>query len=261
MKLKDQTILITGGGSGIGLALAEAFHKLGNQVIVSGRSPEKLRAAEAKGLSVLTGDMTNAESVAALAAAAIAKFPKLNAVIHSAGIMVNEKLTRGDSAKVATDTVLTNILGPILLNQALIPHFLKQESAMIMTVSSGLAFLPLAMTPTYCASKAAIHSYTESLRYQLRNTPVEVKELVPPYVRTSLMGERQASDARAMPLEAYVEEVMAILQRDPATEEIVVENARPLRDASYGGRAAYDELFNQRNDAFLAARKKEWDAL
>jgi uncharacterized oxidoreductase len=261
MKLQNQTILITGGGSGIGLGLAEAFCGLGNTVIVAGRTPSKLEAAKSKGLETFTVDMTNAASIERLAADTLRKFPSLNCVIHNAGIMVNEKLSKGNSSKAAEDTVLTNLLGPMRLTNALLPHLLQQESATIFTVTSGLAFIPLAMTPTYCATKAAVHSYTESLRYQLRNTSIEVKEIVPPYVRTSLMGERQASDPNAMPLEAYIEEVMAILKKNPDAEEIVVQNAAPFRDASYQGKDHYQELFMKRNDFFFNARKKEWDAL
>lgn len=261
MKLKDQTILITGGASGIGLGLAEAFKQLGNQVIVAGRSATKLQMAKSKGLETLTVDMTDAKSIQSLASEAMSRYPDLNCVIHSAGIMQNEKLSKGNSSKAVTDTVLTNILGPMLLNNALLPHFLKQKNATIMTVTSGLAFLPLAMTPTYSASKAAIHSYTESLRYQLRDTAIEVKELVPPYVRTSLMGERQAADQNAMPLEAYIAEVMEILKRNPEASEIVVNNAALFREASFQGAAHYAELFQKRNDFFMSVRKKEWEEL
>ena len=261
MKLKDQTILITGGGSGIGLGLAEAFKHLGNNVIVAGRSKAKLEAAKSNGLGTLEVDMTNPKSIEALANEAIRSYPSLNCVIHNAGIMMNEKLAKGNNADRAKDTVLTNLLGPMLLTNALLPHFLKQPSASIITVTSGLAYLPLAMTPTYCATKAGIHSYTESLRYQLKDSAVEVKEIVPPYVRTSLMGERQASDQNAMPLDAFIQEVMEILKNDPTAEEIVVKNATPFREASYHGAGPYRELFQKRNDFFFNARKKEWDEL
>jgi uncharacterized oxidoreductase len=148
VKLNDRTILITGGASGIGLGLAQAFKQRGNQVIVAGRSQAKLQAAKVQGLETLSVDMTSAKSIEALAAEATRRFPALDGVIHNAGIMVNEKLANGKSANIATDTVLTNLLGPLLLNNALLPHLLKQKSATIMTVTSGLAYLPLAMTPT-----------------------------------------------------------------------------------------------------------------
>ncbi|WP_413587181.1 SDR family oxidoreductase [Bdellovibrio sp. HCB274] len=261
MKLTDQTILITGGGSGIGLGLAEAFKKMGNQVIVAGRSQSKLEMARAKGFETLTVDMTSQESIEGLAKEAIQKFPNLNCVIHNAGIMKNEKLINGDNAEAATDTVLTNLLGPILLNSFLLPHFKKQKAATIITVTSGLAYVPLSMTPTYCATKAGIHSYTESLRFQLKDTAIEVKEIVPPYVQTHLMGERQANDPNAMPLDEFINEVISILKNNPSTDEVIVQRAASFRQAAYKGEANYKEMFNSRNEFLLNARKTEWDAL
>lgn len=261
MKMTDNTILITGGASGIGLGLAEAFKKLGNVVIVAGRSKLKLENARAKGLETLTVDVGDQSSIEYFARAAVEKFPALNVVIHNAGIMQNEKLTTGKTSSIATSTVMTNLLGPIYLTNDLLPHLLKEKEAAIITVTSGLAYLPLMMTPTYCATKAAIHSYTESLRLQLKETSVEVKEIIPPYVATSLMGERQAQDPLAMPLEAFIDEVMAIFKNDPKAEEIAVKNVLPLRESAYQGAAAYQELLQKRNAGMLAARKKEWDAL
>ncbi|WP_413581118.1 SDR family oxidoreductase [Bdellovibrio sp. HCB288] len=260
MNIVDQTILITGGGSGIGLGLAEAFEKLGNQVIIAGRSQSKLEMARAKGFATLTVDMTSQESIEGLAKEAIQKFPALNCVIHNAGIMKNEKLSKGDNAEIATDTILTNMLGPILLTSFLLPHFLKQKSATIMTVTSGLGYVPLSMTPTYCATKAGIHSYTESLRFQLKDTAIEVKEIIPPYVQTHL-GERQAYDPNAMPLHEFIDEVMGILKNNPKTDEIVVQRAAAFRQASFGGEAAYREIFKSRNEFLLNARKAEWDSM
>src|SRR5579862_9704149 len=186
MQLTNNTILITGGGSGIGLGLAEAFQKLGNTVIVAGRSQSKLETAKSKGLHTATLDIGNEQNIKSFAAQLLTQFPNLNVVIHNAGTMANEKLTSRDNSQIATATVLTNLLGPIYLTNALLPHFLKQKSATIITVTSGLAFVPLIMAPTYSATKAAIHSYTQSLRFQLKDTHIEVKELVPPYVRTAL---------------------------------------------------------------------------
>ena len=261
MKLSGNTILITGGGSGIGLALAEEFKKLGNEVIVAGRSKEKLETARAKGLNVLTFDMTDRASIRKLAVDAIRNFPSLNVVIHNAGIMVNEKLTSGDNSETAEQTVQTNLLGPIFLTNALLPHLLKQKSATIMTVTSGLAYAPLMMTPTYCATKAAVHSYTESLRLQLKSTSVEVKELVPPYVQTTLMGERQATDPYAMPLREFIDEVMGILKSNPDADEILVQRVLPQRTSSYQGAENYKAFLNTMNERLLSARKEEWDKL
>jgi uncharacterized oxidoreductase len=260
MKLQGNTILITGGGSGIGLALAEKFKALGNEVIVAGRSHAKLEAAKAKGLHTLTADLGSEAGVRALAAQALAQYPALNVIIHNAGIMVNEKLTSGDNSPTAIDTVHTNLLGPIILTNALLPHLLKQAAATIITVTSGLAFTPLVLTPTYSATKAAVHSYTQSLRYQLQGTSVEVKELAPPYVRTGLMGERQASDPNAMPLQDFIDEVFAILRDRPEAEEILVQRVHAQRYAGFDA-PAYEAFFRQQNDFLMSVRKAEWDAL
>jgi uncharacterized oxidoreductase len=144
------------------------------------------------------------------------------------------------------------------LTDALLPHFLRQPEAAVITVTSGLAYVPLAMTPTYGATKAAIHSYTQSLRYQLKGTSVEVKELVPPYVRTHLMGERQSRDEFAMPLEDFIAEVMQILAEQPEAEEILVKRVLPQRQAADQGQEKYQEFFRQMNDRLFAARKEEW---
>ena len=261
MNRSGNTILITGGASGIGLALAEEFKSRGNHVIVAGRSREKLKTAESKGLATLTADMTDDASVRKLAQDALSQFPALNVVIHNAGVMMNEKVTSSDTSKVAEETVLTNLLGPIRLTNALLPHLLKQKSATIVTVTSGLAYAPLAMTPTYCATKAAIHSYTESLRFQLRETAVRVKELVPPYVQTALMGERQASDPYAMPLGEFIAEVFKILEADPDGAEILVQRVLPQRTSSHQGAEAYRKFFTTMNDNLFAARRAEWDKL
>jgi uncharacterized oxidoreductase len=261
MKIEGNTILITGGGSGIGLAMALEFKKLGNEVIVSGRSEDKLAEARAKGLHTFNADMKNLESLQDLASLATTKFPKLNVLINNAGIMKNEKLTARDNSKTAVETVSTNLVGPIVLTNALLPHLKKQESAAIINVTSGLAFTPLVMTPTYSATKAALHSYTESLRYQLKDTRIEVKELVPPYVQTMLMGERQKSDENAMPLEEFIAEVFFILRENPKIDEILVKRVLPQRTAAYGGAEKYQETFKGMNDRLMAARKQEWEAL
>jgi len=259
MKLTGQTILMTGGASGIGLALAQEFAKLGNEVVVAGRSEEKLAKARAVGLKTLSVDLANSESVAKLASDAVKAYPRLNVVIHMAGIMKNESLVKGSDPQIANETVATNLLAPMQLTQALLPHLLKQDSATIMTVTSGLAYAPLALTPTYSATKAALHSYTESLRYQLRNTRVQVTELVPPYVRTSLMGERQANDPNAMPLEEFISEVMQILRETPEAPEILVKRVQPQRFAGEINLEKYREFLTQLNDRMYQARKSEFE--
>ncbi len=261
MKTTDNTILITGGGSGIGRGLAEAFHARGNQVIISGRRQSALdeTLAANPGMKALTVDMADPESIRAFAARLHAEFPALNVVVHNAGIMRNEKLRAGteDHLADAEATVATNLLGPVRLTTALLPALLEQPHATVMTVSSGLAFVPLNLTPTYCATKAAIHSYTQSLRYQLKDTPVEVIELIPPYVQTTLMGDRQANDPQAMPLDEFVAEVMDLLTTQPDATEVCVQRVRPLRSAAEGGQAKYEGFFTQFNDAMTAARPGE----
>ncbi len=186
MKLNGNTILITGGGSGIGLALAEEFSRMGNRIIVAGRTPEKLRVAEKKGFKTFSVDMSNPASIHALAEKVTQEFPRLNVVIHNAGIAKAENVIQGGNSKVQEEIVLTNFLGPMRLTDALLPHLLKQGSATIMTVSSGLTFVPNASNPTYSATKAALHSYSQSLRFQLKDTSVKVIEIAPPYVQTRL---------------------------------------------------------------------------
>lgn len=260
MNLSGNTILITGGGSGIGLALAEEFQRLGNDVLVAGRSQARLEIAKAKGLMVFPVDMTSEDSIKALAAQVVAQYPALNVVLHNAGVMANEKLTSRDNSKIATETIATNLLGPIYLTNALLPHFLKQNAATIITVTSGLAFVPLIMAPSYSATKAAIHSYTQSLRYQLKDTAVQVIELMPPYVRTSLMGERQANDPNAMPSEEFVSEAISILRDQPNAQEILVQRVQAQRFAGFD-LSKYEEFFKKQNETLLTVRRKEWDAL
>ncbi len=254
MRLTGNTILITGGGSGIGLGLAEQFAKLDNQVIIAGRSKSKLTEAKQKGFATFPVDMTSVESIQSLAKEVIRTYPRLNVVIQNAGVMKPEDLLSGGNTSVREETISTNLLGPMRLNEALLPHFLKQDYAAIMTVTSGLAFLPLALAPTYCATKAAIHSYTESLRYQLQDTSIEVIELPPPYVQTHLGGEYQANDPMAMPLKDFITEVMQILKDQPKAKEILVGKVLGLRFAADGGKEKYDTAFKSYNDMITASR-------
>ena len=246
MNLTGNTILITGGGSGIGRGLAEELHKLGNQVVIAGRRKQALDETTAAnpGMKSLTVDIENPAAIRTFAAQVAAEFPALNMLINNAGIMRRENLLapQPDLAD-AEAIVTTNLLGPIRLTAALLPLLQKQPHSAIMNVSSGLAFLPMALTPTYCATKAAIHSYTLSLRHQLRATGTEVLELIPPYVATHLMSG--ADDPRAMPLDQFIAEVMAILKTQPTPTEIVVENAKGLRFSAESGK--FDAIFQRLN--------------
>jgi uncharacterized oxidoreductase len=250
MKTIGNTILITGGGSGIGRGLAEAFHRLGNQVIIAGRGQKTLdeTIAANPGMKSVTLDVSDPKSIQSFAAQVMKDYPSLSVLINNAGMMQPENLLeKPDDLSTAEKTLTTNLLGPIRLTAALLPALRRQPRATIMNVSSGLAFVPLAMTPTYCATKAAIHSYTQSLRYQLAATNVEVIELIPPYVQTTLMGDQQANDPNAMPLEEFITEVMDILQSQPNAKEICVKRVYPLRFAAEGGQEKYNEFFQQFN--------------
>ncbi len=254
MKMSGNTVLITGGASGIGLSLAIEFRELGNTVLIAGRSKEKLMKAEALGFKTYSVDMTDATSIVTLAKTAIGDFPALNGVIQNAGIMKSENLLTGGNSAIQDETIATNLLGPMRLTEALLPHFLKQKSAAVFTVTSGLAFVPLNLNPTYCATKAGLHSYTESLRYQLRNTAVAVIEIAPPYVQTELTGSHQSVDPHAMPLKEYVAETMGILKSGEPLKEVLVKRVLPLRFAGDGGREKYEAFFLQFNDAMTANR-------
>lgn len=250
MQMSGNTILITGGGSGIGRGLAEAFHAEGNQVIIAGRRQQQLEytIAANPGMKAARLDVSDPDSVRSFAEQIEHDFPRLNVVVHNAGIMAIESVRSSETAG-AEAIVATNLLGLIRLHAALFPLIEKQSSPAIMTVSSGLAFVPSFFVPTYCATKAAIHSYTQSLRYQLKDCNVQVIELIPPYVQTELMGPEQARDPNAMRLEEFILEVMQILKTSPEGTEVCVERVKPLRFAETSG--SYDALFRQRNDSAL----------
>jgi len=249
MNLHGNTILITGGGSGIGLALAEEFAKIRNQVIVAARSTEKLKAAENRGLMTIRADVSDAASIRALGERASADFPQLNVLIHNAAVCKREKFGRGGYAADREETIATNLLGPMRLTEALLPRLLEQKEAVVMVVTSGLAFVPSAFFPTYSATKAALHSYSQSLRFQLRSTSVKVIEIVPPYVQTQLGGPQQATDPNAMPLGSFVAEVMRILRETPNVEEVLVSQVHRHRFAAEMGREGYTTFFRQYNEA------------
>lgn len=235
MQVTGNTVLITGGASGIGRGLAEAFHRLGNQVIISGRRQQALDAVTAAnpGMRSLQADIGTPAGVRSFAEQALHAFPAINVLLNNAGIMQPEDLKAApaylDSAEA---TIATNLLGPIRLTAAMLPHLLQQPRSAVLTVSSGLAFVPMTATPTYSAAKAAIHSYSMSLRHQLAGTSTDVIEIAPPYVQTELMGSQQASDPRAMPLDAFIAEVMDILTNQPNETEVIVERCKPLRFAA-----------------------------
>jgi Short-chain dehydrogenase involved in D-alanine esterification of lipoteichoic acid and wall teichoic acid (D-alanine transfer protein) len=236
MKLTGNTVLVTGGGSGIGEALAHRLHDLGNTVIVAGRRRDALERAIAgrANMAAMTLDVESAESVAEFARRLLAEQPELNVVVNNAGIMRYENIaTRRDLAD-AEATIVTNLLGPIRLIDALVDHLAAQADSAIVNVTSGLAFVPLVATATYSATKAALHSYTVSLREALKGR-VEVIELAPPAVQTDLTpGQREARGY--MPLDAFADEVMALLSQQPTPSEVLVEAVKFLRYAEAEGR-------------------------
>lgn len=239
MKITGNTILITGGNGGIGRGLAEAFFAKGNEVIITGRDKAKLQAAvdANPGLHAMELDVENPDAIKAFADKVTSEFPALNVVVNNAGIMRPETATEATTAT-AEATIATNLLGPIRLTAALLPHLLAKDAAAMLTVSSGLAFLPRAAFPTYCATKAAIHSWSQSMRHQLADTPVQVIELAPPYVQTSLTGDHQATDPNAMPLADYISETISLLETKPDASEILVGRVEPLRWAERDGNYA-----------------------
>ena len=242
MRLTDNVILVTGGSSGIGLALAEALHNLGNKVIIAGRREDRLQAAVAAnpGMDFIVLDISDADSIAHVARQIIADFPAINTLINCAGIQRNDQAGGAIDDQVLTDSVSTNLLGPIRMTSAFIEHFRTLDTATIIYVSSMLAYLPLSQVSIYCATKAALHSFAMSQRYQLRDSNIAVLEIAPPYVQTDLMNGK--SDDRAMPLDQYIQETMDVLGSDAV--EILVPLAKARRDQLRTGEIQAMAAFN-----------------
>ena len=235
MKTTGNTILVTGGGSGIGLALAQRWHDADNTVIITGRNADKLAAATIghPNMHAVSLDVTDPDAIAAFAVAVVARFPSLNVLVNNAGIMNAEDASTKRDLTQAEATVVTNILGPIRLIDALVDHLAAQTDSAIVNVTSGLAFVPFPKAPTYSATKAAMHSYSVALRIQLEGK-VEVIELAPPAVRTDLTPGQSTREGY-MPLDEFADEVMALFAVEPTPEEILVQNVLPLRSAEANG--------------------------
>ena len=239
MKTHGNTVLITGGGSGIGEALARRFNERGDTVIVAGRRRDPLDRAigDRPNMYAIELDMDDADAIAALPERLLADHPGVNVLVNNAGIMRFEPLDRRRALADAEALVTTNLLGPIRMINALIDHLVTQPDAAIINVTSGQAFLPLFATPTYSATKAAMHSYTLSLRETLKGR-VEVIELVPPAVRTGITPGQENNPA-FLPLDAFADEAMALLDQEPTPREILVDRVKMQRFAEAEGR--FDE--------------------
>ena len=237
MDTTRSTVLITGATTenGIGMALAHRLHRRGNKVVISGRSQRRLDEIAATYPEFVTVriDVTDPDSIAAARESLSRTHPDLDAIMTMAGMMLPEDIYDEASVSIAEDIVVTNLLGTIRTIRAFLPQLLTRPAATIITVGSGLGFVPRADVPSYSASKAAIRSYTDAIRLQLADTGVQVILLAPPAVRTSLMQQEQLG--RAMPLDDFADEVMSILANDPNAEEILVEGVKPLRFAEANG--------------------------
>lgn len=242
MKMTGNTIFITGATSGIGRGLAEAFHQLGNKVIISGRRRAWLNEVTAAnpGMASTELDIDDPSSIAAAAARLVAEHPTLNVLINNAGIMPFDDAAGPIDDAVASQIVTTNFLGPIRMTSALIEHLKRQPSATVINNTSVLAYVPLAGNAVYSATKAALHSYTLSQRFMLRDTSVRVQEIAPPWVNTDLI--KKGDDPRAMPLGDFIAETMAALATD--AEEVLVESVKPLRDNPGANEHALVNSFN-----------------
>lgn len=242
MKLTSNTILITGGGSGIGRGLAEALHKRGNQVIIAGRRKANLTevAKAIPGIRWVELDIEDPVSISTVARKLTADYPKLNVLINNAGIMQIDDVSGPLDDKLIVSTITTNLMGPMRLTSALIEHLKKQDRAAVINNSSILGFVPLAFAAVYSSTKAAIHSYTLSLRYKLKGTSVKVIELSPPWVQTDMLNSN--NEPRAMPLAEFITETMAILGTD--AEEVVVERGRQVRNNAGPNEGPFVTQFN-----------------
>ncbi|MDH6522977.1 putative oxidoreductase [Streptomyces sp. SAI-135] len=244
MDLSNRTVLIVGGTSGIGRELARRFAAAGSTVAVGGRSPEALSELAEEGFGTISIDVTDGASVASARDAALARYPELDTVVTMSGVMLLEDLRDPAHFEAAATTIDTNLLGTIRVIDAFTPHLIRRGSGTLITVTSGIAFLPFPPMPSYAASKAAVHAYSEALRAQLDGTGVGVVELVPPAVATA--GQEKVNP-HALPLDDFATEVMHLLAQDPTPHEILVKGVRVHRWAERDG--TYDDLVAQRSQA------------
>jgi uncharacterized oxidoreductase len=211
MNLSSSTILVTGGGSGIGLALAERFAKLGSTVVVCGRRPDVLAEAKKKGLETIQADVGKEADRVALAKQVVEKFPKLNVLVNNAGVQRRWGFAEEVTWAEREEEIAINFAAPLHLSTLLVPHLAKQKDAAIVNVSSGLAFVPGVFAPVYCATKAALHSLSVTMRHELGRKSIEVIEIVPPMVNTDLGGKGLHDEG--VPLDEFADAMLEGLKR------------------------------------------------
>lgn len=245
MDITDRTVFIAGATSGIGLELARRFAAAGSTVVVGGRRADLLDGAAAEGFATVPVDVTDQDSVERARDAVLRDHPGLDTVVTMSGVMIPEDLRDPAHFGAARQTVETNLLGTIRVIDAFTPHLIGQGRGTLVTVTSGIAFLPFPPMPTYAATKAGVHAYSEALRAQLDGTGVEVVELVPPAVATT--PEQAQANPRALALDDYATEVMDLLRAEPTPHEILVKGVLMHRWAERDG--TYDELVAQRSQA------------
>jgi short-subunit dehydrogenase involved in D-alanine esterification of teichoic acids len=245
MDIANRTVFIAGATSGIGLELARRFAAAGSTVIVGGRRADLLDKIAAEGFATAAIDVTDQASVDRARDTVLGDHPNLDTVVTMSGVMIPEDLRDPAHFGAAQQTVDTNLLGTIRVIDAFTPHLIARGAGTIVTVTSGIGFLPFPVMPTYAASKAGVHAYSEALRAQLDGTGVEVAELVPPAVAT--VPEAARVNPHALDLADFATEVMDLLQGNPTPHEILVKGVLMHRWAERDG--TYDELVAQRSRA------------
>ena len=245
MDVTKRTVFIAGATSGIGLELARRFAAAGSTVVVGGRRTDLLGKIADEGFATVQIDVTGQASVDRARDTILGTHPDLDTIVTMSGVMLLEDLRDPAHFSAAKETIDTNLLGTIRVIDAFTPHLIARGAGTIITVTSGIGFLPFPPMPTYAASKAGVHAYSEALRAQLDGTGVEVAELVPPAVAS--LPEAKQRIPRALVLAEFATEVMDLLQADPTPHEILVKGVMMHRWAERDG--TYDDLVAQRSQA------------
>ena len=239
MQTTGNTVLITGGTSGIGLAFAMEFLQLGNKVIICGRREHRLAEIQKQDSEIITRvcDVAKSEDREDLANWVISNYPEVNVLINNAGLQLLTDLTKPVDLSRVNSEVDINFIAPIHLTSLFAEHLSTKKEAAIINISSGLAFVPLSFMPVYCATKAAIHSLTLSLRHQLKNTRVKVFEIAPPAVDTELGSDRREDKTQShggLPVTDFINEAMEAIKNDLFEAPIAgAKNSREKREALF----------------------------